>query len=666
MTISKVVIIILSLIVLALSGAIKTDPSVYSQGKAIVKSVAMTAATVIIPLRDSLLFRDTADKIQVAVKNKDCRFCDFSGASLDGADLSEVDLRYSKMVDSQLASVAFRKSLLWESDLSGSKISHSDFHEVDMHSARLRTIHVTNTKLSNATFENADLTGSRFQGGTLAGSNLKNTILEGAHFKNINLSDVNLQASKLNNASLVGVDLRGSDLTRSDLRNIYLSGVLLDHALLREVNLTNADFSGQSLVSVDFGGATFTGVSLRGADLTGANLSGLNLSGLDLRKTNFNDTFLYNTNLSDANLEEASFDGAKTTGAKTDGANLNGAKISADQFVDRGEMLTFSKLYDVQQPTSLDIKDGVGYLTMKEGGLYYIDERRQKTLLQDFSEIPGFVSEDEAGLLSVVHQDSKLFVSYTVKRDDRLLIIIDEIEMEESNLGERKQVIEIDLGTTSSEKGRIWHVGGTLIFDKSGRLYLSIGESQDDELAQNLESLNGKIIRLNLESGEYVPEIIAYGLRNPWKISFSENGDLYVADVGRSDYESLYVVDDVDPMEPYNMGWPYYEGLNVRVPGRLSSEDRLWPIYVYKTTSEVGRATVGGFFLEEEDMFLLGDWFRKLRLLRVDKQGVWREMHFQETPDFVFSLGLDRSRNEIYMLGMSAVYLVEVDQSPKS
>src|SRR5262249_35280387 len=103
------------------------------------------------------------------------------------------------------------------------------------------------------------------------------------------------------------------------------------------------------------------------------------------------------------------------------------------------------------------------------------------------------------------------------------------------------------------------HYGGALQFGPDGYLYIPKGDGspQGDpqNRAQDLGELLGKILRIDVDSGEpygipptnpfigvpgALPEIWAYGLRNPWRASFDRStGDLYIGDVGYNSWEEV-------------------------------------------------------------------------------------------------------------------------------
>lgn len=130
------------------------------------------------------------------------------------------------------------------------------------------------------------------------------------------------------------------------------------------------------------------------------------------------------------------------------------------------------------------------------------------------------------------------------------------------------------------QKREDYHNGGQLAFGPDGYLYIGIGDGgphfDPENRAQNLKSLFGKILRIDVENAgsgyaipptnpfrgntNALPEIWAYGLRNPWRFSFDRaTGDLFIGDVGEGRYEEV----DFQPAASaggQNYGWRIMEG----------------------------------------------------------------------------------------------------------
>ena len=121
------------------------------------------------------------------------------------------------------------------------------------------------------------------------------------------------------------------------------------------------------------------------------------------------------------------------------------------------------------------------------------------------------------------------------------------------------------------------HNGGDLAFGPDGYLYITLGDGgsagDPQNNAQDKNTLLGKLLRIDVDEGDpYAvpdtnpfkngakPEIWAYGLRNPWRISFDhQTGELYIADVGQGDLEELNV-QPVNSKGGENYGWRCMEG----------------------------------------------------------------------------------------------------------
>lgn len=123
------------------------------------------------------------------------------------------------------------------------------------------------------------------------------------------------------------------------------------------------------------------------------------------------------------------------------------------------------------------------------------------------------------------------------------------------------------------------HNSGHIAFGPDGMFYISLGdgdyspEGDPYDNAQNLGTLLGKVLRIDLSAGDPygippdnpfvdVPgargEIWAYGLRNPWHFSFdAENGDMWIGDVGHLEREEINLAPAGAGGQNY--GWPLME-----------------------------------------------------------------------------------------------------------
>ena len=175
------------------------------------------------------------------------------------------------------------------------------------------------------------------------------------------------------------------------------------------------------------------------------------------------------------------------------------------------------------------------------------------------------------------------------------------------------------------------HNGGALAFGPDGYLYIGLGDggSQGDPHGngQSLNAFLGKILRVDVNSpagysippdnpfagGSGKPEIWAYGLRNPWRISFDrQTGDLFIGDVGQNTFEEV----DVQPGTSHggeNYGWNIMEGFSCYRQNNCNQAGLTLPVHDY--SHQNGRCSISGGVVvrdpslpEWQGIYLFGDY----------------------------------------------------------
>ena len=165
--------------------------------------------------------------------------------------------------------------------------------------------------------------------------------------------------------------------------------------------------------------------------------------------------------------------------------------------------------------------------------------------------------QGEGGLLSCVLSPSfasnrHVFFYLTSGTDNRVI----RMTYADGGLSERTLI----LGDIS--RGEQTHDGGGLGFGPDGHLFISTGDARNDSLAQDLRSLNGKILRLN-EDGSIPADnpfggdspIWTYGHRNVQGFDWDGSGRMWATEFGENTRDELNVI---VPGDDY--GWPTVEG----------------------------------------------------------------------------------------------------------
>ncbi|MFQ5501674.1 MAG: PQQ-dependent sugar dehydrogenase [Phycisphaerae bacterium] len=141
----------------------------------------------------------------------------------------------------------------------------------------------------------------------------------------------------------------------------------------------------------------------------------------------------------------------------------------------------------------------------------------------------------------------------------------------------------------------VFHNGGCLKFGPDGKLYFSIGDNAISNAAQDMNTLAGKICRIQLDGTTPTDNpfrtptgspraIFALGFRNPFRFCFAPDGRMFAIDVGSDLFQRREEINLV--RAGGNYGWPVLEG--IAAPGAFPEFDN--PIYAY---TDKGSAPTG-------------------------------------------------------------------------
>ena len=236
----------------------------------------------------------------------------------------------------------------------------------------------------------------------------------------------------------------------------------------------------------------------------------------------------------------------------------------------------------------------------------------------------------EQGMLGLAfHPDyannGRFFVYYTDKGGRRQLseFTVDPNDPNHALADSEKVIFEFNQPENASD---IRHYAGNTTFGPDGYLWVSMGDGADSRAqAQNPNTPYGTIFRIDVDNGDPysvppdnpfvdgggLPEVWAYGFRNPWRFSIDPVDKLiYVADVGHADQEEVDVV-SIDE-GGYNFGWSDMEGTRCFHKTDCDPADYTGPVITY--THEEGFSISGGFVYrgseipELQGTYFYADW----------------------------------------------------------
>jgi len=272
-------------------------------------------------------------------------------------------------------------------------------------------------------------------------------------------------------------------------------------------------------------------------------------------------------------------------------------------------------------------------------------------------------SSNEQGLLGLAFhpnyaQNGRFFVNYTNTSGNTVIARFQVTS--DPNIADPNSELKL-LGVDQPFPN---HNGGSLDFGPDGYLYAGLGDGglAGDPFgnAQKTNTLLGKILRLDIDSAEryaipadnpFGNEIWAYGLRNPWRISFDKlTGDLYIGDVGQGKWEEIDYLPAGSPGGT-NFGWDFREGKHDyegTAPAGLTE-----PVAEY-SHQEGGCSITGGYVYrgsmpEWNGIYFYGDYCTGYVWGLINSVDGWQAQRLFETNVRITSFGQDEN-GEVYLL----------------
>ena len=207
----------------------------------------------------------------------------------------------------------------------------------------------------------------------------------------------------------------------------------------------------------------------------------------------------------------------------------------------------------------LFLPDNSLLVTERPGNLVRIKPENKEKI-----KIEGVEHTGEGGLLgAALHpgfpSNNWLYLYLTTRTDQGLINRVEryKFNLEKNSLAEKETII-------TNIPGASYHDGGRIAFGPDNLLYITTGDAGQTQLAQDIGSRAGKILRLKdngdiPEDNPFNNEVYSYGHRNPQGLAWDKQGNLWATEHGPSGLNSGF--DEVNLIQKGgNYGWPLVKG----------------------------------------------------------------------------------------------------------
>lgn len=198
-------------------------------------------------------------------------------------------------------------------------------------------------------------------------------------------------------------------------------------------------------------------------------------------------------------------------------------------------------------------------VTERDGKIRVIEDGKLR--VEPLITVAEVVSDGEEGLMGMAldpayTSNKYIYICYAYTEGNTLKDKIVRLKDNENSITFDKEIL---LNIPAAK----YHAGCRLKFGPDNKLYATTGDAGDKNLAQNLNSLGGKILRLN--SDGTIPDdnpypksyVYSYGHRNPQGIAWDSTGTMYSTEHGPSGFDGKPGGDELNKItKGANYGWP--------------------------------------------------------------------------------------------------------------
>ena len=209
------------------------------------------------------------------------------------------------------------------------------------------------------------------------------------------------------------------------------------------------------------------------------------------------------------------------------------------------------------------LPDGRMLVTEKPGRVFLVTQSGQKTTVGD---VPDVAAAGQIGLLDIAvapdfATSARVYFTYTEAADGGSRLVLARATLSTSDAS--AHLADQEAIWRQTPAGGRGHPGGIIAFDPEGQhLFLTVGERQLGNPAQDPKQARGKLLRLNLDgstppdnpnaaAGGVPAQTWTTGHRNPYGLAFAADGKLWLHEMGPRGGDEFNLI-----TPGKNYGWP--------------------------------------------------------------------------------------------------------------